>query len=264
MSPRSTVLLAVLVLTAGCALPGQSTPTTSPDPSTAADAGGTDGIDGWVADPATASNATLPPGVSDAGVDLRALLEAHEAGLDGTNFTLRVDVAADRSTAVTEYVSADRSRLLIRAEYGDRTTVEYVDGDTTYVRDRRGGETTYRTEPYDGDLDVAASPTGSRLIYQYATLTTYDLVGTVERDGERLAVLQATTADLRESVRENTSVETFRSQVLVDGDGVVRAFALRLRGQSHGQPVDFDVSVRVDDVGETRVSEPGWLDRAKE
>ncbi|WP_277552805.1 hypothetical protein [Halobaculum limi] len=261
MHPRLAVLACLCLVVAGCSggAPGgeprtvnpalAETPTASPTP---------DASD-------------LPPGVSEARVDLQTLLATHQSALSDRSLTHDLDrrYVTPNGTVrahVVERTRADPIRLYrtttVEGDWGanvatvggnrsvwrnDTLTVQRFDGDAasvvvdTEVPSRRG-------------YDATGASTLADLLGPY-TLA-YD--GTVTRDGQTLHRL--TLGDVREPsvpLRRNLTVSVF-----VTPSGIVDAATVRYRTTEFGPTVWVTAQFGLSNVSATTVPRPAWVDAA--
>ncbi|WP_139172803.1 DUF7537 family lipoprotein [Halopelagius longus] len=245
MRPRTstvTVAVALLLVLSGCNALSDS-PTAGSE---------------WVS-PSESLPEELPPGVSESGVDADALIDANRAALYGEGFALRTNsIGGDESVRAT----ADRSRVRYDVNTSGPDREVFLDGETMHVRTHRGNDTDVRTAPRS--KDAAAVPDSfvrDDRLAQFLRAADHEPVGTVERDGETLVVLEADESDLSADAFGDWNVSTFRSQVLVGSDGLVYEF----RGAAEGTDAsgeEFRVAPRysLEAVGNVSVERPAWAD----
>lgn len=247
MRPRtSTVAVALLLVLSGCASVSNA-PTADSE---------------WVS-PSGSLPDELPPGVSESSVDSNALLGANRAALGDESFALRTNTTgATGSFATLVRATADRSRARLDLKTGGPDREVFLDGETLFVRTHRGDDTTVRTAPRTKDADVVPdSFVRDERLAQFARAASHEPVGTVERDGETVVVLEADESDLSEDAFGDLTVETFRSQILVGSDGVVYEFRGVAEG-TDGSGDEFRLESRyaLEELGNVSVERPAWAD----
>lgn len=246
------VALAVVVLLAGCQFGGPGPQEQSPD--------------GTQASPFADDQG--PPGMAASGVtDADALLSAHASTLNGTSAT--VDIAFRLTVNGTgQNVSlrgksvpdSDRGWMQVVLQNGEGTY--YTVGDTTYYREIVNGSVDYGTTD-----QVSAVPERPRFgadqrIRTAVESAEWEWVDTVDRDGRTLYEFTATSVD---PPNVNTTGETTVSssgRLLVDATGVVHHVAVSTTVETERGTVRYGLEVAVNDIGETTIEEPNWLDQA--
>jgi hypothetical protein len=273
MTARRTAVLvvAVLVLLAGCtnvggpAVPGSGNPD-GDDGAAGGDGGGsaTGGDasgDGFVA-------ADREQALRDAG-SFTATWRYGGTGLDAETGEL----------SVTHAVDLDGERALTTWESSDGTETEgwqqfHVDG-VTYTRYGAGDEAGYASAPGDTDL-VATSLAYGGL---YAATDTDGLVATGQ---ETFDGVQVTRYELAESATvpwfaaggsgsaggadpDRLEEVDWTYTALVDGDGLVRYESWGWTGTTaDGGTASFESAYSITGVGSTTVDDPTWLDEARD
>lgn len=274
-TPSTVLLVALLILLAGCGAASQSarTPTgasveaterTTHRPETPATSRAPTLDDGDWVDWNASLPAELPPGVSDSGVDADALLAAHGERLAGTGFVVaRNTSSAAGEGGVRARVTADRSRVFLRYDTTGPDRDVYLTGDRMFVRTHRGDETSVRSG--DRTPNASSVPDDFRFedrLRSFLDNAAHEPVGTVERDGRTLVVLEADTDDARgaftDEDRLGGNLTALRSQVLVAPDGTVvdHRAVLAVTGTG-GDTVTTEYRYAVD-VGNVSVDRPAW------
>ncbi|WP_424003773.1 DUF7537 family lipoprotein [Haloarcula salina] len=253
----SAALLACLLTTAGCsALVGpdqaeQTTVTPAPVPT------------------AGASEADPPPGVTRDGLhSVSRLSVAHRAALENTSYTLREEYRAfgidddgsesARRAATIAVASPTRYRdeMVQMRTTANGTVVRfeqstYADGTRWYER-RDDGTVEYR----HGRLEFTRDKFAARTAFYLGRYGVVDQSETtvVVRNGTRLYRIRGTGGEVPSTER----LERYRIELLVGPDGLVRRFEVRYRTESDVVSYRF----RYEDVGETTVPRPAWLENA--
>lgn len=218
---------------------------------------------------------SFPPGVSDDGVSVSALVAAHENRLLATNFTATVErrvvdangtVARSRRrhrvAAGGEPYFGQYNRTFLR--FGIRRPVDsvaYWSGtDGFAVRFSGGGSPTLDwSRDRNRSLDVDGSRQLRRSLDVLSTTT-------VERSGDGV-VLAATGASDLSALPGPTYVGDRRNasaRVEIDRDGLVTDWRVAYDARLNGRPVRVLTTVRISDVGTTAVPRPEWVDAASE
>lgn len=172
---------------------------------------------------------------------------------------------------------------------GDGIFVEtYTDDGTTYERTAfvSGGQEQAQydsgEEPY-GEFGVtpvnASSARLPELVTSVGGGVTWEQQGTVTYDGTDVVEYTASgEAAFDASFRENaqpsgglfgpsaniTEYDTIEATLYVDEDGVIRQLRYEASGTQDGEEISVVLTVTFDDIGSTSVSEPGWLDEARQ
>lgn len=225
---------------------------------------------------------TVAPGVSDAGVyDAFALANAHQNALRNRSYVRMTSTTLadgngtlrDSSRRLRVTAQGVPYRLSVSSVSADRYPVSavfpdlglYYDGDTAFYRVQRDGNVSYRrdtTVPITGPI---TDRTGrDRLI---------GLVTAFEWRVERVEIGLATRYRLRSTnltARSSLSMPTLLSnprdaemRVLLGPDGRVYRYRLTYLADYRNGTASVTRSARWLDAGETTVSEPAWLDRAR-
>lgn len=260
MRPLHTVVLAGLLVTAGCNGLGPA----DPDPRTVAP--GLRGTPAGTADttttPAPTPESSFPPGVTPGEsdqVDESAIYPAHERALANRSVTWRsqhlrvnatgtvlgwatrtgwVDGAHQRYEVETGGVDPAAVRLRVTTpEYWTNGTVTasrltLADG-TSAVQVREGG-------PVGSFADV-----GTGRIVPVLAGVDLQYVGSERRNDAEIHVLAGTRGDARLTMR-------------VTSEGVVRSFTHRTHDDIDGARITFVTRFRTYDVGSTVVERPAW------
>lgn len=242
--PLAALLVAGLLVLAGCAgsLPGSGP---------------------------TLDDVAYPTGVSDDGVNATALTAAHASAVENRSVTVGLDLdqrtpAGNNSVQLEAAVGPDRDRMNVTANASDRTVEMYLTADEEYRRTTANGSASYAVRERTPEMMSLPmpSPSGGRWIAQFAGQANYTPDDVVVEDGTTLVVLTADETSLGES--SSTNVTSFDSRLYVSPDGVVHRLAFDYEAEGpNGQSVAMSATFRVSDVGDTTVSEPGWLDDAK-
>lgn len=271
---RTFVILAVaiLLLVAGCTAlapaddgteetPTEPDPTPSPEGETEVDA-----------DPEE------QPWIDDGELDADALAETHtEAVMDAESFTIASEIASthegdepprpwfENQTLETAW-NLEHERESLDNEFLDtpeRLTL-YVDSERVYLREVAGDDTRYSvddvdrtTEEFTAEMrENARTGTGALAEWQFGfdvaeqcgELTCYRFTGT-DFDGDR---------EVPETVTDGEAT------LVVDERGIIRELTQEFEGEMDGQAVTVAQTSAYQDVGETSLPEPGWVDEARE
>lgn len=250
----AALLLGTLVFLAGCgsALGGPGTGT-EPGPTTATPI--------YVA----------APGINHQGVqDAPALARAHEASLAGQSYTVRLELTllgpagAELGGSVTELqVGPDRRRFRFdfrpRGDFppdvDSQPRVEaYSNGTTTFERQTRPGETTYRAYNTTDVAYLEVQP-GARAVRRYLAIGEARQVEEVRHDGWIAYRLRLVETDGPRTV-----------DAVVDTFGFVHELTVTMpRSDLYPTPPNGTVVYEVSytGVGETEVETPSWLEEAR-
>jgi len=275
---QSLLVLAVaaMLVLAGCSGTGGSDPEAS--------AGEAPGATETPADQpeATISDPTELSGVSEDDVNATALFVSHARTLANessyaTSDTYRIEErGSDNESVTTKRLRSSRSQqrslyaIDRRSAVGEGTR---TDNRTTYWLVEDGSATVYNRYESDGSVSYETDDDPYRnfttfyrqsSVYDQTTLLfnfelSYD--GTVDRDGRTLFRFTADSFAEGSSFVGNATDPS--ATVLVDGNGIVRSAEWNVDVTRDGRSVTITYSYQVDDVGDTSVEEPDWLDDAR-
>lgn len=261
-----TVLVALLVVVAGCAGAPTDSPTGDSDDG---DTPATEGA-GDAGDSGDAGDEAGDFGVSDPETRLR------DAGSFTSTWTLTTTDSTGAVSVLTNTFSVDldanRTSETLSIP-GDEAGVSYerfiADG-TSYTRIGDGTEVFYQILPSDEDQVEYALARGASFAYDEFEDATF--VGTETFDGVAVDRYEYTDPTLWRQYGvtafgsdENVTITDFTLVVLVDEDGLARSSSWELRGETEdGDPVSAEWRFELTDVGTTTVSDPVWLDEAQE
>jgi hypothetical protein len=225
------VLLAIIVILAGCTSPSTTQPDATPTP-----------------DPES-SQADLPPGVTHTGVENASLLlQTHHTTLRDTGY--RLDVV--NSGSQMQYV-ATSNHSSYRVLPGSASSKPELWANDTLVLAQltRNNETVYQRPPRR--WITPKQMTGTRSLHNLFTNGQYTVSETQECANRQCFVLTAT---------QSSRFQNFSARALVDENGIVREFrATYMQSDGPGSTsVEYQLSlVQLDNV---TVSRPSWLDTA--
>lgn len=260
-----TVLVALLLVVAGCT--GAPTDTTTAAPTDGSgNTGGTGGSGGT--DDSTGDADGFD--VSDSEAQLRT------AGSFTSTWSLTmVDSTGNESMLTNTYyvdLGANRTSETFTIS-GDDAGVSYerfiADG-TSYTRLGDDTEVFYQVLPADDNQVEYALARGAS--FSYDDLSDATFVGTETFDGVSVDRYEYTDPTLWRQYGvtafesdENVTITEFTLVVLVDEDGLARSSSWDLRGETEdGDPVSAEWRFELTDVGTTSVTDPDWLDEARE
>lgn len=270
----SLALVVLLIASAGCSgLFGSETGTGTSETSTSADANG--------------------PAPGSSGFDAGAIERGHFETLSDSSFTTSLSFqlstvrdGENRSVFINRTVAIDResdrslaSGELVQASGDTLATTTYTaDGTTAERRVLSRGEeemTDYRSAspPYDGPVQPVneSSVIDRSLLQSLGSDINWTSAGTETVDGDSVSRFEATGSNVTgfaaddavsTTVSANGTTNSASATVLVDEDGVVRAFQYRVSTERDGQPVTVSLSLSVSQVDDTSVAEPDWLSNA--
>ncbi|KAB1187837.1 MULTISPECIES: hypothetical protein [Haloferax] len=259
-----TVLVALLLVIAGCT--GAPTDTSTAAPSGGSgDSGGTGGSGGA----GDSDGDTDGFDVSDSEAQLRA------AGSFTSTWSLTmVDSTGEESVLTnTYYVDLEANRTsetftISGADEGVSYERFIADG-TSYTRLGDDTEAFYQVLPADDNQVEYALARGAS--FSYDDLEDATFVGTETFDGVAVDRYEYTDPTLWRQYGvtalgpdENVTITDFTLVVLVDEDGLARSSSWDLRGETEdGEPVSAEWRFELTDVGTTSVTDPAWLDEAR-
>lgn len=269
MGMRSLVVALLLVL-AGCGSPAAP----APDPGTA------------TVTPAPVPAGTPPPGAEalapglaeDGVFDAGRLAAAHAEALAGRSFTLvRTDARytdgtlRQRDRSVLRYAAGgERFRYDLdqtdRREGANETAriERYADGERVYVAVTRGNTTSYDLlrasdgSTYAPTRVFPANATNERGLARLFVLIDTEMIGEWTVDGRTVYRLRTVGSQSVPPLR-NTTFEANVSET-----GLVRSYSLEYDVMRSGTSVRVVASTTYRALDETTVTEPPWLERAKE
>lgn len=184
-----------------------------------------------------------------------------------------VDLESDRIRQDANYETTVGSGNAQRTT-GSNTTV-YQSNETIYVRTTttQGNESSTQYQVVDAERSPA------NLSARFAGLEEYTSVirganwtqrGTERHDGTTVTRYTANgSEDFDASTLGNgngaeaPNVTAFNATLLVTADGTIRLLTYDVALESRGQRVTAENHVTVESIGETSVSEPDWLDEAR-
>lgn len=261
---RSVLAVALLVLLAGCGGvfggdggDGGDASTTAPTTTTATPGGGS------VVD-------SYPDGVTDDGrlTDVSALVAGHDAALADASYRAELhleqvqsdgDQRSERVTDQTVRVGDGAYRTdLVTERTGSPTfnATAWSNGTVAVRQAYVGDEPRYQQLPAE---DFVAQLSGQRTLSGYIELGNYTVERVTGTDGETFVTL---TADEYAGSGAGAEIETFESTLVVDGDGRIREYDLRVRTVSNGTTVTVDFHYEVATLGGVSVEKPGWVGTA--
>lgn len=218
----------------------------------------------------TEDDVTYPDGVSENGTDLSALADGHAEALNGSSFTLALDMTQNGSTGeqsigMDTAVSADRDRVRANASMQGQRTSMYLTEDRQYARVTVDNQTMYdasdRTS--EGMQMVPGSYSGATYVEQFGESANANFTPTEVRevDGTTLVELRADGSNV--SVPEGAEILAYDATILVDERGVIHSLDVSVESERDGETTNVSLSMEVSDVNETTVDEPSWLDEAR-
>jgi hypothetical protein len=272
------ILLALVVVLAGCSGGGTASPESTAD-----------GPDGG-----TGPAATLPT-----DLNVSYLEGTHGERLStASSFTTSLNYSISNATQTlyletTANIEADGSvgfeRFGFRNATGDGIFLEtYTDDGTTYERTAfvSGGQEQAQysrgEEPYDefGVTPVnASSARFPELVTSVGGGVTWEQQGTTTYEGTEVVEYTASgeaafDASFREQVQPSgglfgtsaniTEYDGIEATLLLDEDGVIRQLRYEASGTQDGEQLTVTLTVTFEDIGSTTVSEPSWLDEARQ
>ncbi|KTG28040.1 DUF7537 family lipoprotein [Haloferax profundi] len=260
-----TVVVAVLLVIAGCT----GAPTDTQTAASGDDAAGTSGGSGGTGGSEDDGDDTAEFAVGDPETRLR------DAGSFTSSWSLTtVDSTGSQSMLTNTYyvdLEANRTSETFTIS-GDEAGVSYerfiADG-TSYTRLGNDTEAFYQVLPADDNQIEYALARGASFTYDDFSDATF--VGTETFDGVTVDRYEYTDPMLWRQYGvtafgsdENVTITDFTLVVLVDEDGLARSSSWDLRGETEaGDPVSAEWRFELTDVGTTSVSDPDWLDEAR-
>lgn len=232
-----------------------------------------------------ATEGARPAGLGEGSItDLSVLLDGHVAGVVGTARTL--EVRASGPTDATFMRGRERWNYTVRVEHSREYRFEgrsvfppstfsendsepeitetsiYADGETKYRRQRTPEGTSYRRYPIETTGDASGYATEVRTYlatYLQGDRSIVDCAGTLE-SGDCFAYRIVITG----APEAFPDAESYRAVAVVQDDGVISTLRVSYTlpdGDGEREQVRF--AVEYGGFGETTVSEPGWVETAK-
>lgn len=215
------------------------------------------------------ASVSLPPGVSESGIDDdQQLLDATERALSNNGFAVTMEqVTGSSSTTLTEryWSSLEDERSLRVFDFPGEHNELYTEGSTRYTKATSDGETTYGQRTVEELFEERHSP--RRVIQNLRGAQ--DLIGPFEygvyspteptdlrgRTVWQFALEEATTGDFEGEVTDTSG------SLLVDPDGVVFEAGIELEIETDSGSSVFGNSVVVEQLGSVDVDRPDWVDQ---
>ncbi|MGB9965148.1 hypothetical protein [Halobacterium sp. CBA1126] len=248
----AAVAVAALLVFAGCSAGGDGGATTAPE---------TNG--------ATADGEP----VYDSPLDAATVAENHESVVrDAGTFTLTTTLTqsqGDRSSTreSSTALNVDSGAYFSNRTVGTRNVQQFGYGNgTAFQRVTAGGQTQY--------MVLQQSPNVSQLtsaqLSLFVGLFNFSHAGTESVDGTETDVYEASgVEDLNESAPgfaglDVENVSSIDAHVRITDEGLVKQFGYSLTLSTGSSEASVSTDQRYVDVGSTSVSEPAWLDDARE
>lgn len=266
-----TLLVASLVLLAGCS-GGTSSPTPTETPGTTGDT--PTATDGSTDTPA-GQTGTYPAGYEEAGVaNATTAASTHREALTATDgFAVDYDATVTTPNATTTVTYDQRvetgSREVVRrtnVTSGDVSgqVVRYYVDDTVYFRSQQpGAETTYGNQ---SQRYAVSGFTGIEFVSPALTDVSFGSSEVTTRDGTEVVVYSDATLDATDGLFgedvDRANVSDFAATLVVGTDGIVRELSYAATVERRDGDRTVEVTVAVSGIGSTTVDEPSWLSQA--
>ena len=214
------------------------------------------------------------------GSTAERLAAAHAASLRAaSSFTYRQRVSLTGSKdgktetlALTETarVDATANRVLVRENVsGMKTTRTYVSA---------AGDTYQRTEIPNADIvqydrpvrEYSVEAYRNRSVGSFLRAFEFESAGTATRDGRQVRVYEVTSLEQVRHPDANVTrfdpadVTAIELRLFVADSGLIESITYRVEATVEGERRTFRYRIAYDDVGDTDVSPPSWLDEAEE
>lgn len=267
-----TVLLGLMVVLAGCngGLTGDGTTTTGDD--------------------LTQTPTPEPQPYTQSGDELSAstLVTDHEAAIRAAEtFTNRLTISIDTENGslvlntttrvdLARNVGLENNRLLFEEFILDSTV--YTTGTSSFARDSFESNDTEFTEyskgsePYDSNDPEPVNATESMqldIIVDAVDGATWTQVGLEQYDGVSVTRYEAKGVDSFRDLRDdidpaaNNTITNAEAVLLIDQNGIVRFIEITFEVDGDDGAGKLVYRSEITDIGSTTVSEPDWLDKAK-
>lgn len=243
----ATLLVAALVLTAGCSAGGFL-------------GGGDDDGDDSGIEPYTESGGDLTG---------EMLNDSHTEAIESAgSYTLESNVSlTGEDSSLVQNASGqvdlenDRQYVVQFASlFGNQTIYRYTADNTTYQRvEPESGETQYDTTQ-GGQITSPAINTDNVDAFEWEQqgTETHEGVDVTRYEATGVANYSALPTDAGEG-----NVSDFSATLLVSADGVMHEYNVGYTQESSGSTQQVSLRYAASDVGSTTVEEPGWLDEAQ-
>lgn len=261
-----TLLVALLLLTAGCNFGGPSGPTTAP-PSTTAPTTEEPTTQPTTTTTTGGSGEAFPEGFSQDGIDgdPLQLISQQYGTLNGTTYTVDYLVNVQGTSEEGRYeVNHAERQAYIRQVPSARPILEAYTadgGETTFQRTVSPTNTTYQTGQASFALFHSRSRAATVVLPTYQELNwTYE--GTVTENGTERLVYSVSGIDTsREGSIDPNRVSDLSGRLEVTPDGRILLLSWSATVDDSGQVVyEYELS----SVEGTTVEEPDWLSEARE
>lgn len=160
----------------------------------------------------------------------------------------------------------DRERQFLEQDIVevDETTTAYVADGTAYYRLATDEGTRYQSESVERSSEEFDAEMRREALAGVGGLGGWNLTVDGATTHEGVAVTRF-TADEFESERSiPETVESSSATVLVDADGVVRHIEQTWDGTHAGEDATIAIIIDFEEIGDTTVAEPEWLDEARD
>lgn len=160
-----------------------------------------------------------------------------------------------KETETREYYRLNASGMEMgRYTEGNDSYVKTVwNNNTSYIRTRTPDKTSRQRSNFTIMLHTVD--------FNGLWLAPYEKVGTVTRNGTPLTTYEATGPGYyATSIGTNTTIETFSATVSIDRNGLIRYYHERLVYETNGTRMIQERTIRYTDVGTTELHRPDWVD----
>lgn len=279
---RTTAILGMLglmVVLAGCAGVAAELPFAAPEPytQTGADLNGSllssDHLAGLEDAESFSSRSTLVVDSKEHTVEVN-----HTAAVDSSSDRLlrssqyNSDIVEGEGLVVTSYTNGSLTHRQVKIDAGQQTVSRYDTARGPYDNRPLAIQPVDVSEAAHADLvtsvadDVNWTMVGVER-YDNSWVTRYEARGAKNFstvDTTMLAEGESTATDrarLPETL--DLDIQAINATLLVSPDGVVRLVKIQATGISAGHPVELKLTMSTDDIGNTRVEAPPWIDEAQ-
>jgi len=210
-----------------------------------------------------------PAGTSDDGIeDVTTLTDATREALVANDYALESVVPIAESSSITARIrsSRDDERQLFVFDAPSETNRMYVADGTRYVKSTSTNETTYETMQVESfttvheENDQVQLLDGSEGLGGILRNGTYAPDETVTRNGRRLLRFNLTSATFGDDV----TVTSSDGELFISADSIVFEAHLSATIEDNGTTNDISPSFIIDELGDVTVSEPDWVETARE
>lgn len=261
---RSVVIVAVLIIIAGCSAPATPTTTTQSDTDATTPTN--------TAGQPTTNDPTrdgYPPGTNESGiVDRAAIFSAHSAAIANQSYALQATQRIDdgsREQVVTIQSNPDQMRTYANATGTDQLggTELYITESAVYVKQGSGDRVQYAVqEPEVNFSQQHKRQVGVGYIIAVVNAGEFGLTGQRTEGGTAIYTYDMESYTGNDLLPENATETS--GTVEIGSDGIVRLATVQVTLPESQGNATLEIEYRVTGIGDVTVSEPAWIEAAKQ